>query len=113
MTYELPRERWARYLDDVARDRLNAPTVIEVDQEVEERGLLLRSLGYDERANTFSVSVVHPDPYVGERVRHIVTPVARIAVDSREGIVPSVIAVEAADGSRTLVRLHSTPAMSG
>ena len=110
---DLPRPRWTRVLDDLTAERAGTPTVVEYDGRTASRGLLLRSLSYSERDDTFEVTVAHPGANGEGTLEHLIDRPARIAVDGRDGIVPAFVAIDGADGVRTTVRLVAVPAISG
>lgn len=117
-TRELPRERWAQYLQDVTAELRNTPVMIEVtDPEsgpgVEARRMALQALIYDRRDDVFEVSAAHGGPHLPTTLRHLVDHPTRIEVDSVHAAIPTMISVIDGDGVRTDVRLVRDGAFVG
>ena len=102
-TRDLPPDRWTACLEEFARERRDAPTVLRIAQDgdgpvVAEHGLLLRDLGYDPRRDVLHVTVFHPDSGLEQAFEHVVSGPVRVSVDSPEGIVPTAVTIEDREG---------------
>jgi Family of unknown function (DUF5335) len=111
-TRELPRERWAEYLQDVTAELRNTPVVIEItDPEsvsgpgIEASRMALQALMYDRRDDVFEVAAAHGGPHLPTTLRHLVDHPTRIEVDSLASLLATKISVTAEDGVRTDVRI--------
>lgn len=114
---ELERSQWQPFLDGLTQE-LPAPDVC-IDVVSPRRGdelaagLVLQAMSYDPRADEFEVVAGRGTPRGPALVEHRVARPRHIWVDSRVGILPSAIAVDAEDGTRTLVRIATAPSLSG
>jgi Family of unknown function (DUF5335) len=109
-TRELPRERWAKYLQDATDELRNTPVVIKVTGPesgpgVEANRMALQALIYDRRDDVFEVSAAHGGPHLPATLRHLVDHPTRIEVDSLAAPIATMISVIAGDGVRTDVRI--------
>jgi Family of unknown function (DUF5335) len=117
-TRELMRENWSHYLDVISDDLLNESVSIEITQPstptaIEADGLALQLLTYDGRSDVFGVEVARGGPRLPSVLRHLVSHPTRIVVDSHTSLAPTTIAVEAADGTKTLIRIKRSAAFAG
>jgi hypothetical protein len=104
----LEHEVWSEYLDAVSKELLNAPVSIEViptpgPAMLEADRLALQTLTYDRREDVFELAVARGGPRVPSVLRHLVDHPARIEVDSYTMLAPMTIAVDGADGTRTVI----------
>jgi Family of unknown function (DUF5335) len=109
-TRELPRDRWATYLQDVTDELRNTPVAIEVNDPesgpgVEANRMALQALIYDRRDDVFEVAAAHGGPHLPITLRHLVDHPTRIEVDSVTAPIPTIISVIDEDGVRTDVRI--------
>jgi hypothetical protein len=113
-TYELPRDRWRSYFDDLSRGLATVQATVEIDgpdlgAQVQAEGLVLSGISYDDRDDVLVVGLSPGG--ATESLEHLVSSPRRIRVESSDAILPSTIEVEDADGERTLVRLQPAPAL--
>jgi Family of unknown function (DUF5335) len=113
-TDELARDSWRAYFDDLSRTLATTRATVEIDgpdlgAQVQAEGLVLTGVSYDDRDDVFVVGLSPGG--AAETIEHFVSSPQRIAVESAEGILPSAIEVEDAEGQRTLVRLEPAPAL--
>jgi hypothetical protein len=113
-TGELPRERWRTYFDDFSRGLATTQAAVEIDgpdlgAQVQSEGLLLNGITYDDRDDVLVIGLSPGGP--AESLEHLVSSPQRIRVESSDGILPSTIEVEDAEGQQTLVRLQPAPAL--
>jgi hypothetical protein len=113
-TNELPRDAWREYFDDLSRALATTRATVEIEgtdlgAQVQAEGLVLSGISYDDRDDVLVVGLSPGGP--AESLEHLVSSPQQIQVKSTEGILPSVIEVEDADGQRTLVRLQAAPAL--
>ncbi len=114
--FELPKESWASYLEDVTKNLPTSEVVIEVigeeiGDQVEANWLPFRFLAYDPRDDVFEVAVGGRSPEYPVVLRHLVHRPVRLWVDEEEGVLPGHLLVEDADGTRTLIRIRRVPAL--
>jgi hypothetical protein len=112
LTTELQRDRWQAYFDDLSRQLGAVDATIEVDgtdlgAQIEAEDLVLTGVSYDRRDDVLLVALDAPGD-VRENVEHLVYSPQRIFVSS-DAILPDAIAVDDADGHRTLLKLQSAP----
>jgi hypothetical protein len=117
-TRDLPPDRWTDCLEEFARERRNAPTVLRIEQDgngpqVAEHDLLLRDVSYDPRGDVVHVMVFNPDARLEETFEHVVDGPVRVSVDSPEGIVPTTLEIEDREGVRTMLRVPLLAEFSG
>ena len=117
-TRELPRERWADYLQDVTGEMRNVAVVIEVSDPiigpgVAARRLALQALAYDRRDDVFEVAAARGGPHLPAVLRHMVEHPTRIEVDSLAAFDPTLISVTGQDGARTVIRIVHEGAFTG
>ncbi len=113
-TDELPRDRWRVYFDDLSRGLTTTQATVEIDgpdlgAQVQAEGLLLSGISYDDRDDVLVVGLSPGG--AAESLEHLVSNPQRIRVESSDGLLPSAIEVEDAEGERTLVRLQAAPAL--
>jgi len=113
-TEELTRDRWRAYFDDLSRTLATTQATVEIEgadlgAQVQAEGLLLSGITYDDRDDLLVVGLSPGGPT--ESLEHLVSAPQRIWVESCQGIAPSTIEVEDAEGQRTLVRLQPAPAL--
>jgi hypothetical protein len=113
-TNELPRDGWRVYFDDLSRTLVTTQTTVEIEgpdlgAQVQAEGLLLSGISYDDRDDILVVDLSPGGP--AEPLEHLVSSPQRIRVEASDGILPSTIEVEDAEGQRTLVRLQPAPAL--
>jgi hypothetical protein len=116
LTKELPRDTWGEYFDRLSRELGTVEATIEVDgadigAQIEAENLVLTGVTYDRGDD---VLVVGLDARGGakEDVEHLVYQPQRIFVDG-EASPPGAIAVDDADGRRTLLELRPVPELPG
>jgi hypothetical protein len=113
-TNELPRDGWRAYFDDLSRGLATMQATVEIEgpdlgAQVQAEGLVLSGISYDDRDDILVVGLSPGGPT--ESLEHLVSSPQRIWVASSDGILPSTIEVEDADGQRTLVHLQAAPAL--
>ena len=114
-TYELARDGWRDYFDELSRTLATTRATVEIDgpdlgAQIESEGLLLSAISYDDRDDILVVGLSPGGP--AESIEHFVSGPQRIAIEeSSDGILPSTIEVEDAEGQQTLVRLEPAPAL--
>lgn len=113
-TRDLAPEAWSEYLDAATRELVNAPVLIEVTtapgrSTVEAEPFLLRTLAYDQGADTFEVTVARNGPQVPALLRHFVDHPTRISVDGYALLAPIKLAVDGPSGMRTVVTIERQP----
>jgi hypothetical protein len=118
LTRALDPDAWSEYLDAVSRELLNAPVSIEIiaapdPPTVEARGLALQTLTYDRREDVFEVAAARGGARAPRVLRHLVDHPARIEVDNRTMLAPMTIAVDGADGTRTVIAIEREGDLSG
>ena len=116
LEFELPKESWSGYLEDVTKNLPASEVVVEVISEeigdqVEANWLPFRFFEYDPRDDVFEVAVGGRGPEYPVVLRHFVHHPVRLWVDEEEGILPSQILVEDREGTMTLVRIRQVPAL--
>lgn len=117
-TRELTHEAWSEYLDAVSRELLNAPVSIEIiptsgASMMEAERLALQAVAYDRRDDVFEIAAARGAPHLPGVLRHLVDHPARIAVDSHTLLAPISIAVDDADGVRTVITIEREPEFTG
>ena len=115
---ELPRDRWADYLQDVTGEMRNVAVVIEITEPdsgpaIEAHRMALQALVYDRHDDVFEVAAARGGPHLPAVLRHLVDHPTRIEVDSLAAFDPTLISVTAQDGARTVVRIVREAAFSG
>lgn len=116
-TRELEKSHWKSFLDDLSQELPTSDIRIEIisaelGDEVEAAGLLLHAMSYDPRSDEFEVVAGRGTPHAPELIHHRVEHPRHIWVDSRAGILPASIAVDAEDGARTLLRIAQAPTLT-
>ena len=116
-TRELEQSDWKSFLDDLSQELPTSDIRIEIispelGDEVEGAGLLLHAMSYDPRSDEFEVVAGHGTPRTPAMIHHRVEHPRHIWVDSRAGILPASIAVDAEDGTRTLLRIAQAPTLT-
>jgi Family of unknown function (DUF5335) len=111
-TDELARDSWRAYFDDLSRTLATTRATVEIDApelgaQVQAEGLLLSGISYDDRDDVLVVDLSPGGP--AQSLEHMVSAPQRIVVESSEGILPSTIEVEDAEGQQTLLRLETAP----
>ena len=107
---ELSHEIWDEYLDAVSRELLDSQVSIELgDGHRADGALAFRALTYDPLGDVIELSVARGGGTSPDLVRHVVPHPLRIAVDSHTMLAPMTIALDGADGRRTLVRFVREP----
>ncbi|HEV2980473.1 MAG TPA: DUF5335 family protein [Solirubrobacteraceae bacterium] len=114
-TDELARDSWRTYFDELSRTLTTTRATVEIDApdlgaQVQSEGLLLSGISYDDRDDILVIDLSPGGP--AESLEHIVSSPQRIAVESSQGILPSAIEVEDAEGQKTLVRLEAAPELA-
>lgn len=117
LTRELEQSHWKSFLEDVSGEFPTSDIRIDIispalGDEVEAAGLLLHAMSYDPRTDEFEVVAGRGTARDTALVHHRVEHPQHIWVDSRAGILPSSIAVDAEDGTRTLVRIAPAPTLT-
>jgi len=117
LTNELPRESWQDYFENLSRDLGTVQATVEVDGEdlgaqIEAEDLVLTGLSYDRRDDVLVVGLDAPGGARGD-LEHLVYRPQRIFVAPEAIIPPDAIAVDDADGHRTLVELRPVPELPG
>lgn len=118
LTRELPRERWAEYLQDVTLELRNHPVTVEVTDPghptgIEANRMALQALMYDRRDDVFEVSAARGGPHLPAVLRHLVDHPTRIEVNGPPAITPNVILVVDDAGVRTVVRIGTEAVFTG
>ncbi len=113
-TNELARDGWRVYFDELSRTLATTRATVEIDApnlgaQIQAEGLVLSGISYDDRDDVLVVGLSPGGP--AESLEHFVSNPQRILVESSQGILPSTIEVEDAEGQRTLVRLEPAPAL--
>jgi hypothetical protein len=113
-TDELARDRWRVYFDELSRTLATTRATVEIDApdlgaQVQAEGLLLSGISYDDRDDVLVIDLSPGGP--AESLEHLISSPQRIEVETSEGILPSTIEVEDAEGQQTLVRLEAAPAL--
>jgi Family of unknown function (DUF5335) len=113
-TDELPRDSWRTYFDDLSRTLAATQATVEIDApdlgaQVQAEGLLLSGISYDDRDDILVIDLSPGGP--AESLEHMVSSPQRITIESAEGILPSAIEVDDAEGQQTIVRLQPAPAL--
>jgi hypothetical protein len=113
-TNELPRDDWRVYFDELSRGLTTTQATVEIDgpelgAQVQAEGLVLSGISYDDRDDVLVVGLSPGGP--AESLQHLISNPQRIWVESSEGLLPSTIEIEDAEGQRTLVRLQAAPAL--
>lgn len=111
---ELAQEGWSEYLNAVSLELLNEPVSIEITpaahlSDIESEHLALQTLAYDARNDVFEVAAAQGAVRPPGLLRHLVDHPTRIAVDSDTLLPPMTIAVDAAEGGRTVIRIARRP----
>jgi hypothetical protein len=114
-TSELARDGWREYFDELSRTLATTRATVEIDgpdlgAQVQAEDLVLSGISYDDRDDILVVGLSPGGPT--ESLEHFVSGPQRITVESSEGVLPSAIEVEDAEGLRTLVRLKAAPTLS-
>jgi hypothetical protein len=117
-TREIAPEGWSEYFDWLSRELLNAPVSIEIvappaPATVEAKALALQALAYDRRDDVFEVAVARGGPRLPSTLRHLVDHPQRVLVDSDLMLAPINIAVDGADGVRTLIKIERESEFTG
>ena len=110
---EIPKSKWASYLDAVTRAMEDAELSIETTSEggwsdLPHEPLALQFVAYDDRDGLFEVAGTSEAPHLPDVVRHLVEDPRRIVADTASAS-PGRIEDEAGDGGRTVIRLDPVP----
>lgn len=113
-TQTLDAGRWAEYFDSLTPSVEGLPVTVEVmsgelGDQLEVDNLAVQTIGYDHKDDVVEVAVEGPEPH-SEVLRHFISAPREISVEQEDGL-PSSILVTAADGVRTLIRLHRPAAL--
>ena len=113
-TEELARERWRTYFDELSRTLATTRATVEIEGadlgDQIQAELVLSGISYDDRDDVLVIGLSPGGP--SESLQHWVNNPQRIAVESSEGVVPSAIEAEDAEGQTTLVRLSTAPTLA-
>ena len=104
----IEQKRWSEYLSELGRHAEGYPTTIEVmtaelGDQTEAHGVPLRELAFDPHEG-IAVSVGGTTPAHPVVLRHVIAAPETLEVTDEPGV-PSALKVDAADGTRTLIRL--------
>ena len=115
---DLLRASWSEYLDAVSDELRNEAVSIAVGDPaspfvLEAGHMVLEGLCYDRRNDVFEVAAAQGGPHVPSVLRHRVDHPTRIAVDSPTSLAPTLIEIDDAEGSRTVVTIGRAAAFSG
>lgn len=115
LTREIARESSRPYFDDLSRELGTVEATVEVEgadlgAQVEADRLLLTGLSYDDRDDILVVGLDAPGG-TREDLEHLIHAPRRVLVDTAEGILPTAIDIQDADGYHTLVQLQRPPAL--
>jgi Family of unknown function (DUF5335) len=113
-TNELKREDWRVYFDELNRTLATTRATVEIDApdlgaQVQAEDMVLTGISYDDRDDVLVVGLSPGGP--AETIEHFVSDPQRISIEISDGVLPSVIEVEDAEGQTTLVRLEPAPAL--
>ncbi len=113
-TTELSRDAWRPYFDELSRTLATTRATVEIDApglgaQLQAEDLVLAGITYDDRDDILVVALSPGGP--AESLEHFVSGPRRISVDTSQGVVPSAIEVEDAEGQLTLVRLAAAPSL--
>lgn len=103
---ELSPETWDEYFDAVSRELIDAQVLVELDggRPLAATELSLLALTYDPHGETLEVAL--SDREQSSLLHHLVRKPRRVSIDNQTLLAPLEIAVEAGDGSRTLLRFE-------
>jgi hypothetical protein len=115
---EIAHDSWSEYFDWLSKELLNAPVSIEIatpqgPPAVEAKDLALQTLAYDRRSDVFEVAAARGGPRLPSTLRHLVDHPQRVLVDSELMLAPITIAVDGADGVRTLIEIQREAEFTG
>jgi hypothetical protein len=107
-TRALARESWRTYFDDLYHEMGTRQARVEIDgtdlgAQTQAEGMVLVGISYDDRDDVLVIGLSPGGP--DESIEHLVSSPQRIVVDADEGVIPSAIEAEDAEGHRTLVEL--------
>lgn len=113
-TNTLPRDDWRVYFDGLSRGLTTTQATVEIEgpdlgAQVQAEGLVLSGISYDDRDDLLVVGLSPGGPT--ESLQHLISSPQQIWVESSDGILPSSVEIEDAEGQRTLVRLQAAPAL--
>ncbi len=117
-TYELARERWPHYLDELSKALLHEPVSIEIIGDpthpiVQASHLALLALTYDRHDDAIEISVARGGPHLPGVLRHLIEHPARVCLDSHWMQAPITIAIDGSDNVRTVVAIGHEPQITG
>jgi hypothetical protein len=113
-TTELSRDTWRSFFDELSRTLATTRATVEIDApglgaQLQAEDLVLAGITYDDRDDILVVALSPGGP--AESLEHFVSGPKRISVETSQGIVPTAIEVEDAEGQVTLVRLDAAPSL--
>ncbi len=116
LAFELPKESWHDYFEDVTKNLPVSEVVIELISEdlgdqIEAEWLPLRFLEYDYKSGVFEVAVGGHDERYPVILRHLIHHPSKVWVDADEGVLPTSVLVEDPEGVQTLIRIRPAPAL--
>lgn len=116
-TRELEKSDWKSFFDGLSQELPTSEIRIdimssELGDQVEAAGVVLHAMSYDPRSDEFEVVAMLGRPHTPALIHHRVDHPRHIWVDSRAGILPASIAVDAEDGTRTLLRIAQAPTLT-
>ena len=106
-TTEIPRDTWDQFFNRFSRDHDTQVVAVEVmgreiGAQVEGRSLLLSGISpADDKRDSIALSFDSPD---GEHLTHMVNKPTHVWIQRAENDADEALEIEAADGTRTLVR---------
>lgn len=107
---EIPASEWITFLDDFTRQHRGSPVRVEVQGwqgavQVEAHDIPLQGISFDDRGSERDVNVIMGDER-NPGLTHMVPGARRLRIE-RAGGGDDMLVVEAADGSRTIVRVRA------
>jgi Family of unknown function (DUF5335) len=113
ITQEIPRDSWRSYFDDLSRGLKTVEATVEVDgpevgAQIEAERLVLTGVTYDSGDDIFVIGLDAPggDP---EELQRVIDHPQRIFVEGELPELGMTIAIEDAEGNRTIVTLEPPP----
>jgi hypothetical protein len=113
ITHEIPRDAWGSYFDDLSRGLGTVEATVEVDgpgigAQIEAEHLALSGVTYDRGDDIFVIGLDAPggDP---EELERVIDHPQRIFVEGEFPNAGMAIAIEDAEGNRTIVTLEPPP----
>jgi len=113
-TTELDRSTWTAYFDRLTQSAPRLDVTIELlgaelGDQIEATSLPLGELAYDAREDVLEIALGGRDRRLPVVLRHRIDAPRAIQALGRGDGLPSAIAIDAADGTRTLLRLVERP----